>query len=265
VVAAPEEDIVARLDGKVALITGAGGGLGRAMSVRFATEGARVIAHDLDGVTAQATVDAVHAAGGEAIAYACEITDRSAVEAMFETGESAFGPVNVLVSNAGVDVTPDDGIDYAPAQIYELRYEGWRRMLEIHLDGAFHCTQAMVARLVAAGAPGSIVCMSSIAGLTGWGSMHYATAKAGLIGFVKAVARLGGPLGIRANAVCPGFIDTPMTRRVGLEVFDDFLPLVPAGCLGMPDDVAHAALYLASDEAAYVTGETISPNGGFVT
>jgi 3-oxoacyl-[acyl-carrier protein] reductase len=142
--------------------------------------------------------------------------------------------------------------------------EGWQRMLDIHLNGAFYCTRAMVKRLVDVGAGGSIICISSIAGTAGWGSVHYATAKAGLLGFVRSMARFCGPLGIRANAIAPGVIDTGMTRSVAPELLEPLRMMTPLGHHGEPDDIANAAVYLASDESKFVTGQFISPNGGLV-
>ncbi|MEX2100851.1 MAG: SDR family oxidoreductase [Acidimicrobiia bacterium] len=258
-----------RLDGKIAVVTGAGGGLGSAMSAAFAAEGATVVCQDLDEAAAKATVDAIAAGGGpEAMAHACDVTDSTAIDAMFDAVGTQFGRANVLVNCAGVDRTPGDGSGEGNTgtdlQITAMTDEGWQRMLDIHLNGTFFCTRAMVKRLVDTGEGGSIICISSIAGTSGWGGVHYATAKAGLLGFVRAMARFSGPFGIRANAIAPGVINAGMTKRVAPELLEPLLMMTPLGRHGVPSDIAHAAVYLASDESAFVTGQCISPNGGLV-
>lgn len=258
-----------RLEGKVAVVTGAGGGLGAAMSTRFAEEGAAVVCQDLDAAAAQRTVDAIAALGGrEASAWACDVADSGAITAMFDSASSRHGVVNVLVNCAGVDRTPGDGSrdgnTGSDLQVAVMSDAGWQRMLDIHLNGAFYCTRAFVGRLTEAKQGGSMICISSIAGLAGWGPVHYATAKAGLLGLVRSVARFCGPLGIRANAICPGVIDTPMSASVAPAMIAGLKMLTPLGRIGEPADIAAAAVYLASDESGFVTGQALSPNGGLV-
>src|SRR5439155_3849010 len=178
-----------RLEGKIALVTGGGGGLGRAMGVAFGREGATVVCQDIDEGAAKGTVEAIAAAGGpEATAWACDVTDSGAIDSMFETVDGRLGLVNVLVNCAGVDHTPGDGSREGNTgtdrQVAVMTDAGWQRMLDVHLNGAFYCTRATTKRLIDAGEGGSIICISSIAGLAGWGPIHYATAKAGLLGFV---------------------------------------------------------------------------------
>jgi 3-oxoacyl-[acyl-carrier protein] reductase len=239
------------------------------MSQAFAGEGASVVCQDIDEGAAKATVDAIVGHGGpEAMAFTCDVADSSAINTMFEAVDRTYGVVNVLVNCAGVDRTSGDGSAEGntgtDVQVTLMSDDGWQRMLDIHLNGAFYCTRAMVSRLVDAGQPGSIICISSIAGLAGWGPVHYATAKAGLLGLVRSLARFCGPLGIRANAICPGVIDTPMTRSIAPELLEPLKLMTPLGRLGVPDDIAAAAVYLASDESNFVTGQAISPNGGLV-
>jgi 3-oxoacyl-[acyl-carrier protein] reductase len=138
---------------------------------------------------------------------------------------------------------------------------GWTRMLDIHLNGAFFCARAAVARMLEQGS-GSIVNMSSIAGLGGMGPIHYATAKAGLLGFTRALAREVGARGIRVNAICPGAIETPMTQNVPEAIMKGMIAATPLRRMGTADEIAAAALFLASDESAFITGQYISPNGG---
>lgn len=254
-----------RLHAKTALITGAGGGLGRAMAVAFAREGAAVVCQDLREDTAQETAEAVTATGARALAWACDVSDSGGVENMLDAATERLGLVDVLVNNAGVQSTPGDGYPDATGiqQLVAMTDSAWASMLAIHLTGSFNCSRAVVSRLLDAEHGGSLVFMSSIVGIGGAGPIHYAAAKAGLQGLMRSIARAGGPNGIRANAIAPGMISTPMT---------DALPddqewvrrRTPLGRIGTPDDVAALAVYLAGDESSFVTGQTISPNGGML-
>jgi 3-oxoacyl-[acyl-carrier protein] reductase len=168
----------------------------------------------------------------------------------------------VLVNAAGTSGSADPK-DPAAGPI-GLSDADWDRLLAIHLNGSFYCSRAMIRRLMAAGRGGSIVCISSIAGLSGFGDIHYSTAKGGLLGFVRSVARMCGSLGIRANAVCPGVIAAGMTKAVPDAMLEPLRLMTPLGHHGTADDIAAACLYLASDESAFVTGQWLSPNGGLV-
>lgn len=251
-----------RLEGKVAVVTGAGGGLGRAIATRFAEQGAAVVVHDVRDEAVTPVVEAIRAAGGRAMPYVCDITDAEAVESMFDAATEEFGLVDVLVNCAGTSGAADER-DPARGPL-GLVDGAWNRLLEIHLNGTFFATRAMTSRLVPAKRGGSVICISSIAGLAGWGDIHYSTAKGGLLGFVRAVARQCGPLGIRANAVCPGVIDAGMTDPIPRSLLEPMKAMTPLRSYGDADDIAFACVYLASDESRFVTGETISPNGGLV-
>lgn len=251
-----------RLAGKVALVTGAGGAIGGATAALFAVEGASVVLHDVAHDAVGERVEGIVASGGRATGLVCDITDSTAVEAMFDTATSTFGAVDVLVNSAGISGAFDP-MDRSAGPL-GLDDHSWDRMLDIHLDGTFYSTRAMLRRLLPAQHPGSVICISSVAGTSGWGAVHYATAKGGLLGFVRSVARLCGGLGIRANAVCPGVIAEGMTKELPTTMVERFLPLTPLGRYGTAADIASACLYLASDESSFVTGQALSPNGGLV-
>lgn len=256
------------LDKKIAVITGAGGGIGRATAARFAKEGAAyVVCQDLNKEAAEQTLEVVKAEGSDGMIFECDVADSTAIDEMFETAKANKGVVNVLVNNAGVDKTQGDGTGEADTQLKQtliMSDESWIKMMDIHLNGAFYCTRAMLRGLSESGEPGTIVCVSSIAGLSGWGPLHYATAKGGLLGFVRSIARMMGNEGIRANAVCPGVIDAGMTKSIPKQMIDGLQMITPMGRLGEADEVAATILYLASDESSFVTGQAISPNGGLV-
>jgi 3-oxoacyl-[acyl-carrier protein] reductase len=268
-----------RLEGKVALITGAARGLGASIARLFHAEGASVIVNDLE---ATAAWDVAAELGG--LGVGADVSDSKAVAAMFDRVAARFDRIDVLVNNAGIN-----GVEHRPERAEEFRRklltqaselaaggpvrthldftvdepdEEWRRMLAVHLDGTFFCTRAAL-RMMSPRCSGSIINMSSIMGTAGGaGAAAYAAAKAGILGFTRAVAREVASRGIRVNAIAPGWIDTDLTRFLG-----EARPLVemqtPLGRLGEPVDVAWAAVYLASDEAKFVTGQVLSPNGGW--
>jgi 3-oxoacyl-[acyl-carrier protein] reductase len=271
----------ARLEGKIALVTGGGSGIGRAIAVRFAEEGARVVVNDIRRETAEATARAI---GGQARAIAADVADSAAVRAMVDEVGRALGGLDVLVNNAGigeVDAGNREAFQAkAQARIGEmmagkvethwdvtqsLSDAEWARMLAVHLNGTFYCTREAL-KLMSRVNHGAIVNISSVAGLMGIEvAPHYGAAKAGILGFTRSVAREVATRGIRVNAICPGWIDTP--------ILDPLPPMVrmlaerqtPLGRLGEPREIASAALFLASDEASFVTGQWLSPNGGLLT
>jgi 3-oxoacyl-[acyl-carrier protein] reductase len=254
-----------RLEGRVALVTGAGGGLGRATATVLAAEGATVIVNDINREAAEVTVAACDGPSASLIA---DVSDSAAVAAMFEEVGRRWGRLDVLVNNAGISSLADSaGPGPAPGQrlpeILQISDEAWHRMLRVHLDGTFFCTRGAVGLMMEGGA-GSIICISSIAGLAGIGPLHYSTAKGGILGFVRSLARQVGPLGIRINAVCPGAIDAGMTKLHDREEVEAYLPQVPLGRLGTAEEIGRAVLYLASDDSSYTTGQWLSPNGGSV-
>jgi 3-oxoacyl-[acyl-carrier protein] reductase len=244
---------------RVALVTGAAQGIGAGIAHRLAGEGAKVGVLDLDLGAAQVVVDEITAAGGSALALAADVSDRLAVKMAVDALVAEFGGLHILVNNAGV--TRD-------AMMFKMTDGDWSTVMEVHLRGAFVTTQIAQQHMVAA-KHGRIICMSSTSALGNRGQVNYATAKAGLQGFTKTLAIELGPLGITANAIAPGFVETPMTRataeRTGttIEAMRDRVAAeVPVRRGGLSADIAHAALFFAADEAGYVTGQVIYVDGG---
>ena len=260
-------DSVLRLDGRIALVTGGGGGLGGATAEILAEAGATVVVSDIDQAAAERVAAACRNHMPDSVALAADVTDPAAVAAVFDEVAHRWGRLEVLVTTAGVsaatDPTPTAATDPLFNDISTLSDAAWRRMLSVHLDGTFFCIRSAVPLMRAAGR-GSIVCMSSIAGLAGIGPPHYSAAKGGILGLVRALARSLGPEGIRINAVCPGAIDAGMTLLRPREVVEAFLPQIPVGRFGAAREIGHAVLYLASDASSYTTGQWTSPNGGSV-
>ncbi|MEU9450520.1 SDR family NAD(P)-dependent oxidoreductase [Streptomyces sp. NPDC048277] len=239
------------LAGRNAVVTGGGRGLGRAIATVLAAQGAAVAVWDLNAAGAEETAGTIRKAGGRAIAVAGDAADAQAVAASAAVTHAGLGPVTILVNNAGIT-------NYVP--LTELSEDTWERMLAVNLKGPFLVTKAFVPDMLEAGW-GRVVNISSSSAQTGAPALaHYAASKGGVIGFTKALAIEYADKGITVNNVPPGFVDTPLLR----EQFDpdDLAPSMPMKRAGRPEDIAHAVAYLASEEAAYVTGQTLSVNGG---
>lgn len=243
------------LENKVAVVTGAGRGIGKAIAVRLAGEGAQVACCGRTLANVEATVAAIAAAGGQAKAYAVDVADSAQVTTTCEQVLKDFSRVDVLVNNAGV--TRDQ-------LLLRITEADWDTVLDTNLKGAFLFTK-VISRAMLKQRSGRIVNISSISGLTGnAGQSNYAASKAGLIGFTKSVARELASRSITVNAVAPGFITTDMTAVLGAAVQEKLKTQIALGRLGEPDDIANAVLFLASDLAAYVTGQVITVDGGLV-
>ena len=244
------------LDGKTALVTGASRGIGRAIAIRLASEGAAVAINYAGNVKAAEEVKAViEAAGGRAMLVQADVADSTAVDAMIKAVIEAFGQIDILVNNAGIT---RDGL------LMRMKEEDWDAVINTNLKGIFHCTKA-VSKLMMKKRYGRIVNMASVVGLIGnAGQSNYAAAKAGVIGFSKSMARELASRGITVNMVAPGFIDTDMTAVLPEKVKEETLKNIPMGTFGEPEDVAKAAAFFASPEAKYITGQVLCVDGGML-
>ena len=243
------------LTDKVALVTGASRGLGRAIALALAQEGAAIAAVARSEETLKETVEAIRAIGGTAEAYPADVASEASVEAAVEKITSRFERIDVLVNNAGVT---RDGL------LMRMKSEDWDAVLDTNLKGAFHLTKP-VARLMVRQRAGRIINISSVIGLLGnAGQANYAASKAGLLGFTKSVAREFASRNVTCNAVCPGFIETDMTRGLGDDLRKKLLERIPLQRLGQPEDVAGAVAFLFSPAASYITGQILTVDGGMV-
>ena len=244
------------LDGKTALVTGASRGIGRAIALCLAAEGARVAINYAGNVKAAEEVKAaIEAAGGTAILCQADIADSAAVEAMVANVVKEFGTIDILVNNAGI--TRD-------TLLMRMKDEDFAKVLDTNLKGVFYCTKA-ISKLMMKKRSGRIVNMASVVGLVGnAGQTNYAAAKAGVIGFSKSAAKELASRGITGNVVAPGFIGTDMTAGLPESVKEKMLTDIPLGRMGEPEDVASAVLFLASDQASYITGQVVNVDGGMV-
>lgn len=246
---------------RVALVTGAGAGMGRAIALRLARDGFAVAVLDIDAASAKEAAEEIIGTGGSAIALGdVDVSVRQRVEAAVEQARQQLGPILVLVNNAGIT---------GFREFLKITDDKWDRLMRINLYGPYYCTQTVLPDMIAAGW-GRIVNISSSAAQTGQQYMaHYAAAKAGLIGMTKSLALEFAGHGITVNTIPPGQIDTPMlresARRGMLGDPEKIGDIVPVGRLGTPEDIAAAASYLCSQEAGYVTGQVIGVNGGRVT
>jgi 3-oxoacyl-[acyl-carrier protein] reductase len=244
-----------RLEGKVAIVTGGASGLGRAMALRFAAEGAAVLVADRDDATP--VVDEIAAAGGRGQAASVDVTDAASVEAMVATAIDAFATVDILVNSAGVgEQTP----------FLKQTPEEFERIVAVNLTGGYRCIKAVSAVMTGAGY-GRIVNIASVAGLQGVsGRVGYGTSKHGVVGLTRHVAVELAPYGITVNAIAPGPVDTAMTAEVHTQATRDaYNRNIPLHRYGTPEEIASAALFLASDEAAYITGHVLPVDGGFTS
>ena len=240
------------LSGRVALVTGASRGIGRAIATRLASQGAKVVAA-ARGDNAREAADAIVAAGGAAEPLTLDVTESESIEAAVSGVLERHGRVDILVNNAGI--TSDQ-------LMLRLKRGDWDAVLATNLTSAFTLTQAVLKPMIRQRA-GRIICISSVVGQSGnAGQANYAASKAGLIGFAKSVALEVASRNITVNVVAPGMIETDMTRAIADQAREEWESRIPLKRLGTPDDVAAAVCFLASDEASYITGQVLAVNGG---
>jgi NAD(P)-dependent dehydrogenase (short-subunit alcohol dehydrogenase family) len=242
---------------KVAVITGGGSGIGRATAERFAREGARVVVADLVAARAEETAAMIAGAGGEALAVAADVSDAAAVATLAERALAAYGRVDILVNNAAVSRGDD---------IRAIDEAEWDFSLAVVLKSAYLCSRAFVPQMIERRA-GAIVNVSSVNGLAALGEEAYSAGKAGMISLTQNMAVKYGQYGVRANCICPGTIRTPIwAPRVAEnpQIFDQLAKWYPLGRVGEPEDIANAALFLASDQAAWITGTVLTVDGGLL-
>ena len=263
-----------QLKDQVAIVTGGASGIGAAICSRFAAEGARVAVLDIDDAAARTL--ATRLAG--AVGVACDVSDSASVDAAVAEVMRHFGDVNVLVNNAGIlgqeTLARRDAVAIALAEgrtpppfdvTVNLENIQWDRMIATHLHGTFYCCRAVLRHMSKKGR-GAIVNMASISGLSGMpGSPHYSAAKGGILAFTRSLAREVASQGIRVNALAPGFVETPLRGQLLEHTQKSQVASTPMGRVGTADEIATVAVFLASDAASFVTGETISPNGGYLT
>ena len=243
------------LSGKIALVTGASRGIGRAIALRLAAQGATVVAAAREK-NAAATVEEIVAAGGKADMGTVDVADASAIETLVSGALDRHGRIDILVNNAGI--TKDQ-------LLLRMKRDDWDAVLATNLTAAFVLTQAVLRPMIRQKS-GRIICISSVVGQSGnAGQANYAASKAGLVGFSKAIAREVASRQITVNVVAPGLIATDMTQALTDKAQGDWSAQIPLGRIGTPEDVAAAVCFLASDEASYITGQVLAVNGGMYT
>jgi 3-oxoacyl-[acyl-carrier protein] reductase len=244
-----------RLHGKVAIVTGGAQGIGLATARKFLDEGAIVALCDLNPAAVDAAVGSLKAAGQTVSGHVVDVTRREQVDAMVCDVQSTHGRVDVLVNNAGITLD---------ARLQKMTDDQFDRVIAVNLKGTYNCAQAVADTMIGQGS-GVILNASSVVGLHGnYGQTNYAASKFGVIGFVKTWARELGPRGVRCNAVCPGFIDTPILASMPDKVLAQLTERVPLRRIGQPEEVANLYAFLASDEASYINGAVIEVTGGLV-
>ena len=245
------------LKGKTAIITGSGRGIGRAIALAMAEQGANIVVNDVNMESADEVVAEIEAMGRQAIAVKADVTVEEQVKAMIETCINRFGKLDILVNNAGIIQT---------APVTEIDGKDWDRVMEVNLKGVFLCCKAALAPMKAQHG-GKIINIASVAGKRGGGLLGnscYSASKGGVIAFTKSLARESGPFGINVNAITPAFTDTEMTRSIAPDKKEFIIKMLPLGRVGQPSDIAGAVCFLASSMSDYMTGEIMDVDGGLM-
>jgi NAD(P)-dependent dehydrogenase (short-subunit alcohol dehydrogenase family) len=251
------------LDGKVALVTGAGSGIGRATALKLAQDGAKVVVADVNDDGGRETVDAIEQAGGDAIFMRTDVANATEVQTLVGATVRAYGRLDCAVNNAGIGGTSRDGRRYAT---HEYPEEHWARILSVNLTGLFFCLKHEIAQMLQQGSGGAIVNLASIAGLVGGFGSAYVASKHGVVGVTRNTALEYARQGIRINAVCPGAVETPMIEAAfaaipGLE--ERWRETEPIGRFAAPREIAEAIAWLCSDASSFVTGIALPVDGGW--
>ena len=240
------------LSGRVAIVTGSGRGIGQAIALKLAEVGATVVVNDI-AESAQRVAEEIRAMNRQSLAVLADVSSSPDVARLVETTVNTYGKVDILVNNAGV---------ICDRLVMRMSDDDWDRVLNVNLKGVFFCTRAVLKHMVEQ-RWGRIISLSSIVGMTGnRGQANYASAKAGIIGFTRTIAKEMASRGITANAIAPGFIETDMIQGLNESQRQEFIAHVPLGYLGSPRDVAEAVAFLASEEARYITGQVLNVDGG---
>lgn len=244
-----------KFENKVVVVTGTAQGIGKATALKFAQEGAKVVVVDIKMEMMDDVVSEIKAMGAEVLAYEVNVVNREQIQAMVDDVVGKWGKIDVLVNNAGIT---------ADSQLLKMTEDAFDKVIAVNLKGVYNCTQ-LVAPVMVENGGGVILNASSVVGLYGnFGQTNYAATKFGVIGMTKTWAKELGKKGIRVNAIAPGFIATPMVAKMPEKVIDMMKGKSPLGRLGTPEDIANAYAFLASDEASFITGTTLSVDGGVV-
>jgi len=243
-----------KLSGKVALVTGGGKGIGRAISFALAKEGAKVCVNYLHSKTAaEEVVKRIKEKGGEAISHKADVSKLEEVNRGVEELNKKFGRIDILINNAGLNIDK---------YLMIMNEEEWDKVIDVNLKGTFNCSKA-VSRVMIGQRSGNIVNISSVSAISGTaGQTNYSAAKGGMISFTKSLARELAPFGIRVNALAPGLIDTEMIKKMSKKMLNQVLEITPLKRVGTPEEVAKVVIFLVSEEAGYITGQVIRVDGG---